>query len=70
MRLETGEYEVVGLDADGCEVTGGNARANKRDAVKGAKLLAKEAEAIAAGMVKVEVRDSAGDCVADFFVGK
>lgn len=65
MRLETGEYEVVSLDADGCEL-GNVASDSLKDAKQHAKQLVRDTEAIAAGLVKVEVRNDKGECLADY----
>lgn len=67
MRLEPGELEVVSLDADGCEL-GNVASDSLKDAKRQAKLRATSQEDINAGVVKVEVRDHNGECVADYFV--
>ena len=67
MRLETGEYEVVSLDADGYEL-GRMTSDTLKDAKYHAKLRIVEEEVIAAGMVKIEIRNDKGECLADFFV--
>jgi len=67
MRLEKGEILVVGLDADGYEVSGRGTHDTLKDAKQSAKQLVQEPEAIAAGLVKVEVRNDKGECVADYF---
>ena len=65
--LETGELEVVSLDADGYEL-GTVASDTLKDAKRQAKLRVACQEDINAGMVKVEIRDHNGECVADYFV--
>ena len=60
-------YVVIGLDDEGYEVSGGMEWDTERDARQYAKRLAADKEAIAAGMVKVEMRN-AGECVRDYFV--
>ena len=67
MKLDTGEYVVVSLDADGCEL-GTVASDNLKDAKRQAKLRIGCDEDIAAGMVKIEVRNDRGECLADYFV--
>ena len=69
MRVEAGGYEVVSLDADGCEL-GTVASDTLRDARRYAKLRVTCQEDIEAGMVKVEIQDRNGACVADYFVKK
>jgi hypothetical protein len=68
MKLENGEYAVVCLDSDGYEVGSPTACDSAKDAKKRAKSLLGSNELKAAGMVKTEVRDSKGECVADYFV--
>lgn len=68
MRLENGEYAVVCLDADGYEVSSPSAFDSVKEAKRRAKANLSSDELKSAGMVKTEVRDSKGECVADYFV--
>ena len=68
MKMELGEYRVVGLDDNGFEVCGGCFFDTLKQAKQQAKMLIKKKGAISASMVKVEIRDYLDDCIADYFV--
>ena len=70
MKLEKGEYAVVALDADGYEITAGAVRATRKEAKKKARWMIEDAELVASGLHKTEVRNATGECLDDFFAGK
>lgn len=69
MKLEEGEYEVAAMDGtiDGCDLT-----TSVEDSIGAAKRHARrmltDDELLTAGLVKVEVRNHHGECVADFIL--